>query len=58
MTHGAVLIAGSSTFANYRHQADIAHAYQILIRNGVSPDDIITFMYDDVVNDPENPFPG
>ena len=26
-THSAVLVAGSSGYSNYRHQADIAHAY-------------------------------
>jgi glycosylphosphatidylinositol transamidase (GPIT) subunit GPI8 len=31
----AVLVAGSNTFANYRHQADIFHAYQILKSNSV-----------------------
>jgi len=25
--HWAVLVAGSNTYANYRHQADIYHAY-------------------------------
>ena len=27
----AVLIAGSNGYDNYRHQADICHAYNILI---------------------------
>lgn len=31
----AVLVAGSNGFGNYRHQADICHAYHILINNGV-----------------------
>ena len=25
--HWAVLVAGSNTYGNYRHQADVAHAY-------------------------------
>jgi len=54
----AVLIAGSSGYSNYRHQADVCHAYQILVRNGVSADNIITFSYDDVANSRDNPFPG
>lgn len=57
-SHGAVLVAGSSGYWNYRHQADIAHAYQILIKNGLTPDDIVTFMYDDIANNEQNPFPG
>ena len=28
--HWAVLVAGSSSYGNYRHQADIAHAHKIL----------------------------
>ncbi|KAG8296254.1 hypothetical protein J6590_060924 [Homalodisca vitripennis] len=31
----AVLVAGSNTYDNYRHQVDDCHAYQILHRNGV-----------------------
>lgn len=27
--HWALLIAGSSMWANYRHQSDVAHAYQV-----------------------------
>jgi legumain len=56
--HAAVLVAGSNGYWNYRHQADIAHAYHILIANGVSPDNIITMMYDDIADNVENPFPG
>jgi len=56
--HSAVLVAGSSGYWNYRHQADIAHAYQILINNGMAPENIITFMYDDIAQNSQNPFPG
>jgi glycosylphosphatidylinositol transamidase (GPIT) subunit GPI8 len=27
--HYAVLVAGSHTYGNYRHHADVAHAYQV-----------------------------
>jgi legumain len=54
----AVLVAGSNTYGNYRHQADVCHAYQILIKHGYNPDNIIVMAYDDIANDPENPFPG
>eukprot|EP01065_Artemidia_motanka_P023085 TRINITY_DN274_c0_g1_i2.p2 TRINITY_DN274_c0_g1~~TRINITY_DN274_c0_g1_i2.p2 ORF type:complete len:450 (+),score=187.27 TRINITY_DN274_c0_g1_i2:70-1350(+) len=54
----AVLAATSKSYANYRHQADIAHAYQVLTKGGVPAENIITFMYDDVANNRENPFPG
>jgi len=52
------LVAGSKTWENYRHQADIAHAYHVLTARGVSPSNIITFMYDDLAQNPQNPFPG
>ena len=54
----AVLVAGSNGFWNYRHQADVAHAYQIMRRGGIPADHIITMMYNDVPFDEENPFPG
>jgi len=56
--HYAVLVAGSNMFYNYRHQADIFHAYQSLISYGYNPDHIITFAYDDIAQDIENPFRG
>jgi len=56
--HWAVLIAGSNTFWNYRHQADVCHAYQILTKRGFDPDKIITMMYDDVANSTMNPIRG
>lgn len=56
--HWAVLVAGSNGFWNYRHQADICHAYHILKKNGIPESNIIVMAYDDVANDPENPIPG
>jgi legumain len=54
----AVLIAGSNGWGNYRHQSDIFHAYQILTRNGVPQNQIITLAYDDLANYTYNPFKG
>ena len=54
----AVLVAGSNTWSNYRHQADVFHAYQILKKNGFSQDRIITFAYDDIADNIKNPFKG
>jgi len=54
----AVIVAGSNGFWNYRHQADVAHAYQLLINNGIPADNIISFAYDDVANDSSNPYKG
>ena len=54
----AVLIGGSNGYMNYRHHADVCHGYQILIARGIPAANIITFLYDDVANAQENPFPG
>lgn len=43
---------------NYRHQADISHAYQIFHENGVPNSNIIVMMYDDIAYNPQNPFQG
>ena len=56
--HWAVLVAGSKGFANYRHQADVCHAYHTLLDQGIEDDHIIVMAYDDVALDDENPFPG
>lgn len=54
----AVLIAGSNTWYNYRHQADVFHTYQMLLLKGFDPEKIIVFAYDDIANNSRNPFPG
>lgn len=56
--HWAVLVAGSNGYWNYRHQADVCHALQILLTGGVPRSNIVLMMYDDVASDPSNPFPG
>lgn len=54
----AVLVAGSNGYWNYRHQADVCHAYHLLLEHGVPAENIILLSYDDVANDPQNPFRG
>lgn len=54
----AVLVAGSNEWYNYRHQADVCHAYQILKKGGLKDENIVVFMYDDIANNEENPEPG
>ena len=54
----AVLVAGSNTYTNYRHQADVFHHYHILVDRGIKPENIILFAYDDIANAKKNPFPG
>ncbi|KAL0297232.1 UNVERIFIED_CONTAM: Vacuolar-processing enzyme [Sesamum radiatum] len=57
-TRWAILIAGSNGYWNYRHQADVCHAYQILKRGGLKDENIVVFMYDDIAYNEENPRPG
>ncbi|XP_022750111.1 vacuolar-processing enzyme-like [Durio zibethinus] len=57
-TRWAVLIAGSNGYWNYRHQSDVCHAYQLLIKGGLKEENIIVFMYDDIAFNEENPRPG
>lgn len=54
----AVLVAGSNGWSNYRHQADVCHAYQILKSHGVPDERIIVMMYDDIADNDNNPTPG
>ncbi len=54
----AVLVAGSHTWSNYRHQSDIYHAYQVLIKGGFDANRIITLAYNDIANHLTNPFKG
>lgn len=54
----AIIIAGSSGWDNYRHQADALAFYQLLKRREFSDEDIILIMADDLANNPKNPYPG
>lgn len=54
----AVIIAGSNSWYNYRHQSNVAHQYQIYLDYGVKPENIIVFDYDDIPQYEANPFPG
>ncbi|KAG9330020.1 hypothetical protein JZ751_027618 [Albula glossodonta] len=53
-----LLAAGSRGWDNYRHQADVCHAYQMAKRNGIPDEQIIVMMYDDIAHNPQNPFKG
>ena len=54
----AVLVAASRGWDNYRHQADVCHAYQVLHGHGVPEDNIIVMMYDDIAYNQRNPYQG
>uniref|UniRef100_A0A0R3RXM5 legumain n=1 Tax=Elaeophora elaphi TaxID=1147741 RepID=A0A0R3RXM5_9BILA len=45
-----VLVAGSNGWYNYRHQADICHAYHVVRNHGIPKENIITMMYDDIAD--------
>lgn len=57
-SHWALLVAGSAGWFNYRHQADVYHAYQLLLAGGYLRDHIVVMAADDLAQDPENPMPG
>ncbi|XP_073222055.1 vacuolar-processing enzyme-like [Cicer arietinum] len=57
-TKWAFLVAGSNGIENYRHQADVCHAYQVLKSGGLKDENIIVMMFDDIANHNKNPRPG
>lgn len=54
----ALILAASSGWENYRHQADALRQYQRLRALGVSDDDIVMVGVDDLADHPGNPLPG
>jgi len=54
----ALLIAGSNTWDNYRHQADVCHAYQTMHKAGIPDDQMVVMMYDDIAYHKKNPYKG
>ncbi|KER20768.1 hypothetical protein T265_10755 [Opisthorchis viverrini] len=53
-----ILVAGSNGWVNYRNQADVFHAYQVVRKNKVPAENIITLAYDDIAKHRKNPFKG
>jgi legumain len=43
---------------NYRHQADVCHAYHVLIRGGMDPSRVVVMMEDDIAFNNANRRPG
>ena len=54
----ALLVAGSSGWKNYRHQADVLEMYQILKKQGYDDDHIVLILEDDLAGNPANPNKG
>ena len=57
--HWAVVISPSTTWGNYRHQADAFAMYQTLRQHGYDDDHIVLIVEDNLANDPQNSkYPG
>ena len=54
----ALLVATSSQWSNYRHQADVLAIYQQLQQAGYTDDHIILIAEDDIAQNPSNTEPG
>jgi ABC-type branched-subunit amino acid transport system substrate-binding protein/glycosylphosphatidylinositol transamidase (GPIT) subunit GPI8 len=54
----ALIVATSSGWENYRHQADALAQYRLLRSNGVPDDHIILIIADDLAGNPNNKVPG
>lgn len=54
----AVIVAGSKSFGNYRHQADACHAYHVVHDFGIPDNRVIMMFYDDIADYSKNPYPG
>lgn len=54
----AVVVAASTGWANYRHQADALYIYQMLKKHGYDDDHIILIMEGDILTDTNNKHPG
>lgn len=54
----ALLVAASSGWSNYRHQADVLAIYQLLKRNGYTDDRIVLIAEDDLAGSVRNPETG
>ncbi|KAK2866766.1 hypothetical protein Q7C36_002822 [Tachysurus vachellii] len=56
--HWVLLAAGSTGWVDYRDQANVCHAYQVMHQNGIPDEQIVVMMYDDIANNKQNPDKG
>lgn len=56
--HYAVVVAASSGWSNYRHQADALAMYRLLKQQGYDDDHILLIMEDDIAYHDYNSYPG
>ncbi|CAL8083479.1 unnamed protein product [Calicophoron daubneyi] len=50
----AVLVAGTETWKNYRHQANVGHMNYLLLQSGFPQENIVVMMFDNIINDERN----
>jgi glycosylphosphatidylinositol transamidase (GPIT) subunit GPI8 len=54
-----LLVAGSNSYGNYRHQSDVCHAYRLVTeKGGIPKENVVTFMFNDIAESPSNPVKG
>ncbi|XP_056325758.1 legumain-like [Danio aesculapii] len=53
-----LLVAGSQSWDNYRHQANVCCTYQLFKKQGIPDEQIVVMMYDNISENSNNPFPG
>lgn len=56
--HKSLIVAASTGWSNYRHQADALAMYQLLKEHGYTDDDIILIVADDIAEHSNNPEKG
>lgn len=56
--HQALIVATSTGWSNYRHQADAIAMYQLLKEHGYTDDNIILILADDIATSSSNPEQG
>lgn len=56
--HQALIVATSTGWSNYRHQADALAMYQLLKEHGYTDDNIILIVADDIAGNSSNPEQG
>ncbi|XP_058262300.1 legumain-like [Hemibagrus wyckioides] len=56
--HWVLLVASSKGWKDYRDQANVCHAYQVMRQNGIPDEQIVVMMYDDIAYNKKNPDPG
>ena len=54
----AVVVSPSTTWSNYRHQADAFAMYQLLRHSGYDDDHIVLIVEDNLYDHPRNVYPG